>query len=52
MPDDYGIWSLLPPILAITLAIATRQVHVSLFAGSPFLFGLSLLRFSLLSFFG
>ncbi len=32
MPD-YGIWSLLPPILAIVLAIATRQVFLSLFAG-------------------
>ena len=33
MPHDYGIWSLLPPILAIVLAIATRQVFLSLFAG-------------------
>jgi tetracycline resistance efflux pump len=33
MPHDYGIWSLLPPILAITLAIVTRQVLLSLFAG-------------------
>jgi Na+/H+ antiporter NhaC len=33
-PDvDYGIWSLVPPVLAITLAIATRQVFLSLFAG-------------------
>ncbi len=33
MPHDFGIWSLLPPALAITLAIVTRQVLVSLFAG-------------------
>jgi len=33
MPDHYGIWSLLPPVLAIVLAVATRQVFVSLFAG-------------------
>ena len=31
--EDYGIWSLLPPALAIVLAIATRQVFPSLFAG-------------------
>jgi Na+/H+ antiporter NhaC len=31
--DHHGIWSLLPPVLAIVLAIATRQVFVSLFAG-------------------
>jgi len=31
--DDYGIWSLLPPVLAIALAIATRQVFLSLFGG-------------------
>lgn len=30
---DYGFWSLLPPILAIILAIATRQVFVSLLVG-------------------
>lgn len=30
---DYGVWSLVPPVLAITLAIATRQVFLSLFAG-------------------
>ncbi len=29
----YGWWSLVPPVLAITLAIATRQVVVSLLAG-------------------
>lgn len=33
MQADYGIWSLLPPILAIALAIITRQVFLSLFAG-------------------
>jgi Na+/H+ antiporter NhaC len=33
MGSEFGIWSLLPPIFAITLAIATRQVLVSLFAG-------------------
>ncbi len=33
MGADYGIWSLLPPALAIVLAIATRQVFLSLFAG-------------------
>jgi tetracycline resistance efflux pump len=33
MLHDYGIWSLLPPVLAITLAIVTRQVLISLFAG-------------------
>ncbi|MBU0639783.1 MAG: sodium:solute symporter [Planctomycetes bacterium] len=31
--DDYGIWSLLPPVLAIVLAILTRQVLVSLLVG-------------------
>ncbi len=33
MPHDYGIWSLVPPLLAIVLAIATRQVFASLAAG-------------------
>jgi Na+/H+ antiporter NhaC len=34
MPEHpYGAWSLVPPLLAITLAIATRQVFLSLFAG-------------------
>ncbi len=33
MPSDYGIWSLLPPVLAIALAIFTRHVLPSLFAG-------------------
>lgn len=40
---DYGWLSLLPPILAIVLAIATRQVIVSLFIatwlGATFLYG-------------
>ena len=30
---DYGIWSLLPPIVAIVLAIWTKQVYVSLIFG-------------------
>ncbi|MCY6960673.1 Na+/H+ antiporter NhaC family protein [Clostridium brassicae] len=30
---DYGIYSLLPPIIAIILAIVTKQVLISLFAG-------------------
>ncbi len=33
MQMDYGWLSILPPILAIVLAIATRQVYVSLFLG-------------------
>lgn len=33
MPHEFGAWSLLPPVLAIVLAIATRQVFVSLAAG-------------------
>ncbi len=33
MPHAYGTWSLLPPLLAIVLAIGTRQVFVSLAAG-------------------
>lgn len=33
MPHEYQAWSLLPPLLAIVLAIATRQVFVSLAAG-------------------
>lgn len=32
MPD-YGFWSVLPPILAIVLAIRTKQVFLSLFLG-------------------
>ncbi|MEX0867231.1 MAG: Na+/H+ antiporter NhaC family protein, partial [Pirellulales bacterium] len=34
-PSDhpYGFWSLVPPLVAITLAIATRRVVVSLFIG-------------------
>ncbi len=30
---DYGFWSLLPPLLAILLAIRTKQVYVSLLLG-------------------
>jgi tetracycline resistance efflux pump len=33
LEHPYTIWSLVPPVLAITLAIATRQVFLSLFAG-------------------
>lgn len=33
LPHEYGIWSLLPPLLAIVLAIGTRQVFVSLASG-------------------
>ncbi|MGI9518217.1 MAG: hypothetical protein ACR2NP_14270, partial [Pirellulaceae bacterium] len=33
MPHEFGAWSLLPPLLAIVLAIVTRQVFVSLAAG-------------------
>ncbi|MCP4246436.1 MAG: sodium:solute symporter [bacterium] len=33
MPEHHGIWSLLPPVLAIVLAIGTRQVFLSLMAG-------------------
>ena len=33
MSETLGIWSLLPPLLAIVLAIVTRQVFISLFAG-------------------
>ncbi len=33
MPHEFGAWSLLPPLLAIFLAIVTRQVFVSLAAG-------------------
>lgn len=31
--EHYGIWSILPPVLAIALAIWTRQVFVSLLVG-------------------
>ena len=31
---DYGWWSLVPPVVAIVLAIATRRVVVSLLFGS------------------
>ena len=30
---EYGIWSLIPPLIAIVLAIRTKQVFVSLFLG-------------------
>ena len=33
MPEHYGILSLLPPIVAIVLAISTKQVYVSLIFG-------------------
>ncbi len=33
MPHPYGFWSLLPPFLAIVLAVATRQVYLSLGTG-------------------
>ena len=31
--EHYGIWSLLPPVIAIVLAIKTRQVFISLVFG-------------------
>ncbi|NOX89344.1 MAG: sodium:solute symporter [Calditrichaeota bacterium] len=31
--EHYGIWSLLPPLIAIFLAMKTRQVFISLFLG-------------------
>ena len=33
MPDGYGFWSVIPPLVAIGMAIATRQVILSLLAG-------------------
>ncbi|MDA0196260.1 MAG: sodium:solute symporter [Bacteroidetes bacterium] len=30
---EYGFWSIVPPVVAIALAIRTKQVYVSLFAG-------------------
>ena len=33
METSFGIWSLIPPVVAIILAIATRQVFVSLLFG-------------------
>ena len=30
---EFGIWSLLPPVIAIVLCIVTRQVLLSLFLG-------------------
>jgi Na+/H+ antiporter NhaC len=31
--DDYGIWSVLPPVLAIILALRTKQVYIALVFG-------------------
>lgn len=31
--DDFGWWSLLPPLLAIVLALTTRQVYLALLGG-------------------
>ena len=31
--NPFGWWSVLPPVLAVGLAIVTRQVVLSLFAG-------------------
>lgn len=31
--NDYGFWSVLPPLIAIILAIRTKQVYISLFMG-------------------
>ena len=28
--ESYGIWSIVPPIVAIALAIRTKQVYLSL----------------------
>ncbi|NKB88016.1 MAG: sodium:solute symporter [Acidobacteria bacterium] len=33
MAPDYGWLSIIPPVLAIVMALRTRQVHLSLFAG-------------------
>ena len=33
MMSEYGILALLPPIIAITLALITRQTVISLFVG-------------------
>ena len=33
MEVNYGILSIIPPIVAITLCFATKQVLVSMFAG-------------------
>ena len=30
---EYGFWSVVPPIIAIALAIRTKQVYISLFTG-------------------
>lgn len=31
--NDYGFWSLVPPLLSIILAVATKEVFISLMAG-------------------
>ncbi|HUS39016.1 MAG TPA: Na+/H+ antiporter NhaC family protein [Pirellulales bacterium] len=33
MPEHYGIWSVVPPLIAIALAMLTRRVAISLFCG-------------------
>lgn len=33
MPTDFGVLSLVPPLLAIVLAIVTRRAMISLFIG-------------------
>ena len=30
---EFGYWSLIPPVLAIGLALITKKVYISLFAG-------------------
>ncbi len=32
--DNFGIWSLLPPLVAIVLCITTKQLIISLFLGA------------------
>lgn len=31
--ENYGLWALVPPLLAIVLAFVTKQVLISLFLG-------------------
>ena len=31
--ETYGFWSLIPPLVAIVLAIKTKQVYISLLSG-------------------
>ncbi len=38
-PADYGWWVLAPPVVAIVLAVLTRQVVVALFVGTLLLAG-------------